>query len=417
MSAIRVAYLVKRFPRLSETFVLNEFLEVRRLGLEISIFALMDTGEKVVHPAARELVAEVRYLTLAGKPWSSRWRLLCGAVAQLATHPRGLLRVVWALLSVHRSMQSLRHAFEGAWLARELRRRRVDHLHAHFAHSPAAVAYMARLAGGPPFSFTAHAKDLYTTLPRNLAIRANAARFVLTCTDFNGRFLRELLPEVSTPIQVIHHGADLRRFNSSGRQPKPGLILSVGRLVPKKGYPLLIQGLQLVEQAGLEFRCEIYGGGPMREELDSMVRARGLASRISFHGARPQDELVRAYARASLFVLAPVVVADGDRDGIPNVLVEAMASGVPVVSTRISGIPELIEDGANGLLVEPGDAAGLAEAIKRLLINPQLASRLAAAGRLTVQRDFDLAVNSRRVANVLAGIPGTAVETRQAVVA
>jgi glycosyltransferase involved in cell wall biosynthesis len=195
------------------------------------------------------------------------------------------------------------------------------------------------------------------------------------------------------------------------------LILSVGRLVPKKGYPLLIQGLQLVEQAGLEFRCEIYGGGPMREELDTMVRARGLASRISFHGARPQDELVRAYARASLFVLAPVVVADGDRDGIPNVLVEAMASGVPVVSTRMSGIPELIEDGASGLLVEPGDAAGLAEAIKRLLINPQLASRLAAAGRLTVQRDFDLAVNSRRVANVLAGIPGTAAETRQAVVA
>jgi glycosyltransferase involved in cell wall biosynthesis len=276
---------------------------------------------------------------------------------------------------------------------------------------------MARLAGGPPFSFTAHAKDLYTTLPRNLAIRANAARFVLTCTDFNGRFLRELLPDVSTPIQVIHHGADLRRFNSSGRKPKPGLILSVGRLVPKKGYPLLIQGLQLVEQAGLEFRCEIYGGGPMREELDSMVRARGLASRISFHGARPQDELVRAYARASLFVLAPVVVPDGDRDGIPNVLVEAMASGVPVVSTRISGIPELIEDGANGLLVEPGDAAALAEAIKRLLIHPQLASRLASAGRLTVQRDFDLAVNSRRVANVLAGIPGTAVETRQAVVA
>ena len=417
MSVVRIAYLVKRFPRLSETFVLNEFLEIRQLGLDATLFALMDPGEKVVHSAARELGAEVRYVTIADRRWHSRLRLVRGAVAQFAARPQGLLRVLWALLSVHRSMPSLRHAIEGAWLARELRRLGVDHLHAHFAHSPAAVAYMARLAGGPPFSFTAHAKDLYTTLPRNLAIRASAARFVLTCTDFNGQFLKELLPDVSTPIQVIHHGSDLRRFNSSRRQPEPGLILSVGRLVPKKGYPLLIQSLELVERAGLEFRCEIYGGGPMREELNTMAGAAGLEPRISFHGARPQDEIASAYSRASLFVLAPIVVADGDRDGIPNVLVEAMASGVPVVSTRISGIPELIEDGINGLLVAPGDAAALAEAITRLLTDPRLASRLAAAGRLTVEMEFDLVANSRRVAALLVGIPVTELETSQAVLA
>jgi glycosyltransferase involved in cell wall biosynthesis len=276
---------------------------------------------------------------------------------------------------------------------------------------------MARLAGGPPFSFTAHAKDLYTTLPRNLAIRARAARFVLTCTDFNGRFLSELVPDVSNRIQVIHHGSDLRRFNSSRRQPEPGRILSVGRLVPKKGYPLLIQSLRLVERSGLEFRCEIYGGGPMREELGRMAGAAGLEPRISFHGPRPQDEIATAFARASLFALAPIVVADGDRDGIPNVLVEAMASGVPVVSTRISGIPELIEDGINGLLVAPGDAAALADAITRLLTDPRLASRLAAAGRLTVERGFDLVANSRRVAELLVGIPITELEPNQAVVA
>jgi glycosyltransferase involved in cell wall biosynthesis len=417
MSPLRVAYLVKRFPRLSETFVLNEFLEMRRLGLDVTLFALMDTGEKVVHAAAQELIPEVRYLTLASKGWSWPWRLLSGAAEQLLMHPRGLLRVAWALLSVHRSRQSLRHAIEGAWLAGRLRQLGIDHLHAHFAHSPAAVAYMAWLAGGPPFSFTAHAKDLYTTLPRNLAIRARAARFVLTCTRFNGRFLRELVPDVSTPIQVVHHGADLRRFNSSRRQPVEGLILSVGRLVPKKGYPVLIQGLQLVEQAGVAFHCEIYGGGPLREELDRAVRAAALATRISFHGARPQDEIAHAYARASLFVLVPVVVSDGDRDGIPNVLVEAMASGVPVVSTRISGIPELIEDGRNGLLVEAGDAVGLSEAIKRLLTDPQLASRLASAGRTTVEREFDLAVNSRRVADLLVGAPVTELETNEAAVA
>lgn len=417
MSEIRVAYLVKRFPRLSETFVLNEFLEVRRLGVRAVLFALMDPGEQVVHPAARELASEVRYVTLAGRPWYSSWRLLGGAAAQAATHPRGLLRLLWALASVHRSMPSLRHAVEGAWLARELRLMGVGHLHAHFAHSPAAVAYMAFLAGGPPFSFTAHAKDLYTTLPRNLVIRAKAARFVLTCTRFNGRFLDDLLRGVPTPIEVVHHGTDLRRFTSSRSKADPGLIVSVGRLVPKKGYPVLIQALQLVAAEGAAFRCEIYGGGPMREELATMARAAGLEPTISFHGARSQDEIAAAYARASLFAIAPVVVADGDRDGIPNVLVEAMAMRVPVVSTRISGIPELIDDGVNGLLVKPGDAAALAHAITRLLLEPGLASRLGSAGRRKVEREFDLTVNSRRVAEMLVGAPMAEQKTSESVVA
>jgi len=165
------------------------------------------------------------------------------------------------------------------------------------------------------------------------------------------------------------------------------------------------------------FRCEIYGGGPMREELERMVCAAGLEPRTWFHGARPQDEIVAAYARASVFALAPVVLSDGDRDGIPNVLVEAMASGAPVVSTRISGIPELIEDGTNGILVEPGDVAALAEAITRLLFDPQLASRLGAAGRRTVEREFDLVVNSRRVAELLAGSAMPVPETSHAAVA
>lgn len=412
----RVAYLVKRFPRLSETFVLNEFLEVRGLGLRATLFALLDPGEKLVHREARELMPDVHYVTIAGRPWHSAWRLFRGAAAQAATNPRGFLRVLWALLSVHRSIPSLRHAIEGLWLAGELRRMGVEHLHAHFAHSPAAVAYMARLAGGPPFSFTAHAKDLYTTLPRNLVIRARAATLVLTCTRFNQRFLQELLPDLPTPIHVVHHGTDLRRFSSSRRRPEPDLIVSVGRLVPKKGYPLMVQAVRLMALAGVSFRCEIYGGGPMREELERMVSDSGLQGRVSFHGARPQDEIADAYARAAVFVIAPVVVADGDRDGIPNVLVEAMASGVPVVSTRISGIPELIDDGNSGLLVEPGDPAALADATTRVLVDHHMARRLAKAGRRKVERDFDLAVNSRRVAELLGGSSIDVTEPSMAVV-
>jgi glycosyltransferase involved in cell wall biosynthesis len=398
----RVAYLVKRFPRLSETFVLNEFLQLRKHGLEASLYALLDPAEAVIDPAAEQLMPELRYVNLAGMPWRSRWRLLRGAGAQAVMRPIGLARVTWALVSVHRSIPSLRHAAEALWLARELRRDGVSHLHAHFAHSPAAVAYLCRLAGGPPFSFTAHAKDLYTTLPRNLRIRAHAARFVITCTESNARFLRDLLGDAAVvPIHVVHHGTDIQRFHPASRRPKSGLILSVGRLVPKKGYQTLLEALSRVMRDGHEFRVEVYGGGPQRAELEKMAERLGLGPRVSFHGARPPDEIIDAYARASLFVLAPHVLENGDRDGIPNVLVEAMAAGVPVVSTRMSGIPELIEDGLDGILVEPEDIDALAAAIGRLLDDTALADRLAAAGRRKMEGSFDLAANSKVVLELM----------------
>jgi glycosyltransferase involved in cell wall biosynthesis len=294
----------------------------------------------------------------------------------------------------------------------------VTHLHAHFAHSPAAVAYLASVAGGPSFSFTAHAKDLYTTLPRNIRIRARAARFVLTCTEANGRHLRELLEnDVSVPVHVVHHGTDLERFSPARRRPEPGLIVSVGRLVPKKGFSVLVDAMGNAAGGGLDFRCEVYGGGPMRAELEARVHRLGLEKRLSFHGARPLDDIVAAYTRAMVFVLAPAVLDNGDRDGIPNVLVEAMAAGVPVVSTRVSGIPELIDDGENGLLVEPSDANALAAAIRRVLENPRLAARLASAGRRKVEREFDVVANSRRIAELLAEGEELAPRSHPAVVA
>jgi len=404
IAARRVAYLVKRFPRLSETFVLNEFLEVRQNGSELRLYALLDPGERVVHPEALQLVPEVGYLNLSGRPWRSRWRLLRGAAAQAATRPAGLARVLLALLTVHRSIPSVRHAVEGLWLARELRKRNVTHLHAHFAHSPAAVAYLCRLAGGPPFSFSAHAKDLYTTLPRNLRIRASAACFVVTCTESNGRYLRELLADdAEVPVHVVHHGTDLKRFHPAARRPEAGLIVSVGRLVPKKGYTILLEALCRVASAGDDFRFEVYGGGPQRDDLETMADRLRLNGRVRFHGARPSNDIAAAYARAALFVLAPLILEDGDRDGIPNVLVEAMAAGVPVISTRISGIPELIEDGIDGILVEPGDTEALTAAIARLLDDTALAAQLALAGRRKVERHFDLVTNSRAICALLAG--------------
>ncbi len=402
-NGLRVAYLVKRFPRLSETFVLNEILELKRVGLDLRLYALMDPQEKLVHHQAAGLHREVVYLHDREHPLHSWLRLLAGAARQGLSNPVGALRVLWALVSVHRSLPSLRHALEGMWLARDMRQRRITHLHAHFVHSPGAVAFFARLAGGAPFSLTAHAKDLYTTLPRNLRIRGYAADFLVTCTAANGLYLREMLAgDAVARIHVLHHGVDLERFVPL-RAVVPGRILSVGRLVSKKGFAELIAALDLLSRGGNRFDAEIFGGGPLRGELLKQAQTAGLIDRIAFRGARTQDEIISAYRQAALFVLAPVVTDDGDRDGIPNVLVEAMASGVPVVSTRISGIPELITDGVDGVLVEPHNPAALAAAMAGVLTHPEFAARLAAAGRRKVERLFDIKATTQRLHALFAG--------------
>jgi glycosyltransferase involved in cell wall biosynthesis len=399
----RVAVLVKRFPRLSESFILNELIELRRQGLDLVIYAIMDPGETLVSEPAARLRHEVVYLHDARDRLASWRRLLWGAVRQAGSHPAKTLRVLWAIVSVHRSLPSVRHAIEGLWLAHDLRSRGIVHLHSHFAHGPTAIAYLSRLAGGPPFSFTAHAKDLYTTLPRNLRIRAAAASFVVTCTGQNAAYLEQVVGFRPAGLQVLYHGTDLRRFNPAGRAPQPGRILSVGRLVPKKGYFELLAALHFLAGAGVPFRCDIYGGGPLRDELARRISDLGLVDRVILHGARLQEEILAALRHAAVFALAPVIVENGDRDGIPNVLVEAMATGVPVVTTRISGIPELVRDGIEGLLVEPRDPAALTAALRRVLTNDALAAQLATAARRKVELNFDVEANTRRLCALLQG--------------
>jgi glycosyltransferase involved in cell wall biosynthesis len=402
VTATRFAYLLKRFPRLSETFVLNEMLELQRQGIALRVYALADPRETQIDPEAARLRPQVIYLHDPHQRIRSWCRLMGGAGLQALQHPLGALRVVWALATVHRSLPSLRHAIEGLWLARDLRRHGVQHLHAHFIHSPAAVAYLAFLSGGPPFSVTAHAKDLYTTLPRNLRIRAGAARFVITCTRSNAAHLAGVVPAAA---QVFYHGTDLQRFTPDRSKVEPNRILSVGRLVPKKGFEDLVDALALLQKKGLPIRADVYGGGPLRDALEARADRLGLNGALKFHGARLQDEIVAAYRQAAVFVLAPVVTDDGDRDGIPNVLVEAMASGVPVVATRISGIPELITDGVDGLLVDERDPAALGRAIERLWRDDELAAQLGRAARHRVERDFDLVENTRRLRAFFEGVP------------
>lgn len=403
---LRVAYLLKRFPRLSETFILHEMLALEARGMQLRVFAIQDPDEAMVHPEVRRLAARVTYLPRA---------TLSGFAQLLRSHfwllRRDRRRYIGALrLALTRSspLVGLRHLLRAGWLARELAHEDVGHLHAHFAHGPAATAQFVHALTGLPYSFTAHAKDIYTTPSIRLQERLREARFVVTCTGHNHHYLASLVDTAtSTHIHRIYHGVDVRRFHPLPHLPQdPPMVLAVGRLVEKKGLTYLIDACAVLRGQGVPFQCLLVGGGPLRDQLLAHIVALGLEDSVTLLGARTQKELVEIYRQATVFALPCVVLENGDRDGIPNVLVEAMSMGLPVVSTRISGIPELVDHERNGLLVPPRDAPALAEALRVLLADEAWRSRLGTEAHRTIAERFDLTHNAARLEALFASALG-----------
>ncbi|OYV40453.1 MAG: colanic acid biosynthesis glycosyltransferase WcaL [Rhodospirillales bacterium 20-64-7] len=392
-----VAYVMKRYPRLSETFIVNEIRAMERLGADIRIFSLLPPEPPPHHPITAEVSAPVDYLPADG---FEKWQRTLHAHAACAAaapwrYVKALARAVqWSVSST--SPAAVWKQFGRAGIvAAACRFQGVRHIHGHFANAPTAVTQFASLMTGISFSFTAHAKDLYLT-PRNIiARRGAAASFIATCTGYNVQYLSEILaPEHTAKIHLVYHGIDLDMFHnapSATPAPRQGkIILSVGRLVPKKGHDTLITACGILRDKGVEFKCMIVGDGPLREELAAQITALGLDAHVSLEGAMTQAKLIELYRRADLFALAPLITEDGDRDGIPNVIVEAMATNVPVVSTAISGIPEIIRDGETGLLVPPREPAVLSEAMARLLSDPGFGQAMAKAARARLESEFDL---------------------------
>jgi glycosyltransferase involved in cell wall biosynthesis len=282
-------------------------------------------------------------------------------------------------------------------------------VHAHFAHSCATVGWLVAQLLELPFSFTGHAKDIYREHlnPAGLLARKmRAAQFVVTCTAANVEHLRRIAPDAD--VHLAYHGlnADFAELLPSAPprvEPTRLRVVSVGRLVPKKGMDVLVEATALLCGLGVDLDVVVAGeDGPERDRISRLVQERGLEDTVQLCGQWSQAELLAQYRRSTIFVLACRIDTDGDRDGIPNVLVEAMAAGLPVVSTRVSGIPELVQDGANGILVPPEDPCALAEAMLRLAKDPALRERLAAAGAATVATRFDGDVLAARMAGLLA---------------
>lgn len=409
-----VAYVLKRYPRLTETFILNEVRAMERLGEKLHIFSLLPPEPPPHHPMAAQVRARV-HAPAQGVAGKLRF-LLRAHGRMLAAKPLRYARAVkaavgWSLTS-RKPISLWRQFARAGGVAHLCRAHGVRHIHAHFANAPTTVAHFAHLMTGIPFSFTAHAKDIYLSRPSVIRRHLRAATFAATCTGYNASHLRSLAPRIRPEkIRLVYHGIDLEIFNGGTpaiEGPPPSgrpLILSVGRLVPKKGHEDLIAACAALRNRGVDFECAIVGSGPLREALAGAVAAHGLEDVVSLRGAMTHAQLIDLYRRASLFVLSPRIAEDGDRDGIPNVIAEAMAVGVPVIASDISGIPELVSHGQTGLLVRSRDPEGIARAMQRLLEDPPLAQRLARAARGRLERDFNLWERTREL-HALISDPG-----------
>lgn len=397
--------ILKGFPRISETFISNEILLLEKLGFRIHLFSMRNPRETFCHESVKNIKAPVDYLpeTLSGHPTCLLYHNFLLAVKTPRNYVGALKTALRRFMRTHKSA-TLKHLLQAGYLVHKyLPGSRVTHLHAHFAHSPTSVAMFASRLSGLPFSFTAHAKDIYTSDPRQLREKMSLACFVVTCTEYNRRYLKKISPDTATPIHRIYHGIDMHLF--AGKSPKehvskPFHLLTVARLTPKKGLPTVYRALRCLKDRGLSFRHTLIGDGDDREVILSIIAELGLKPITQWLGTQPHDVVLDHYRRADLFLLGCEIARNGDRDGIPNVLLESMAIGVPVVATQISAIPELVEDGKTGLLVPPGQPEALAGAVERLLTDMELRNRVINAAREKVVRDFDNRILIRELSDI-----------------
>jgi colanic acid/amylovoran biosynthesis glycosyltransferase len=391
-SPLRVGYVLKRFPRFSETFILNELLALQAQGAALQVFSLLTPPDEPRHARLAELLAPVTYLAKpSGTPT---------AVVDEADK---------ALFAGNDARNIATLQAKAAEVARLARAAGITHLHAHFGSDPATVALLAARIIGGTFSFTAHARDIYHTYispsvdAEKRRAKLREAAFVVTVSDFNAAHLRNLCPEAAGRIHRLYNGIDLSLFTPTDTGV-PGRIIAVGRLVEKKGFAVLVDACAILRERGLTFDCRIIGDGPLQGALTARIAEHGLAGFVMLEGPMPQEQLADALGTAAIATLPCVITSDGDRDGLPTVLLEAMGKAIPVVTTTVTGGPKIVAQGETGLLCPPNDPAALADALAVLLADHDRARAMGATGRLRAERLFDLQTNAARLAGYFAGV-------------
>ena len=420
----RIAYVMSRFPKLTETFVLYELIALRDRGVEIEIHPLLRARNSSAHPEGAGLVRKV--LELFRKPdrnavmHPEALRLLDEVHVRAMLSPRIVLanlttaltrpaRYFGALAALVRSnVGSANYLLGGLAIfpktvaaARDMERSGVEHVHAHFANHPAAAAFVIRRLTDIPYSFTAHGADLQVD-QHMLREKVAESSFTATISEANRRFLIEHCGSVADErVRVVRCGVDTELFEQARRlaprREGPLRILCIGTLYPVKGHPVLLEACRCLVRAGIDFECHLVGDGPDREALAALADELGVARRVRFRGPMPRASVAREIACADVLVVPSVATPEGRREGIPVVCMEGMAAGAAVVASAISGIPEIIDDGVNGLLVPARDPDALAAALLRLHAEPALRRRLAMGGLETVREQYDVRRNAERL--------------------
>jgi len=398
----RIGYVVKVYPRFSETFIVTEILAREAAGERLEIISLRPTDDPRFHPELARVSAPVTHLPRPTRP-SGLWEQLRAVVADT-----GLAHAVSAHLP-ELLAADVDDAVQAVALAVHAHRTGLTHLHAHFASSPTTVARLASLLTGIPYSFTAHAKDLFhESVDQDLLRRKIAdARYVSTVSAFNVQFLQLLSPDHTERIRLVPNVIEIERFPY--RDPEPHRsgsalhVVAVGRLVEKKGFDVLLRAAARLHGDGIDLRVTLAGGGELADVLAERMAGLGIEGIVDMPGPLRQDEVTALLREADVFAAPCVIGRDGNADGLPTVLLEAMATGVPCVSTRVTGIPEVVIDGVTGLLCSPGDVGELTAALRRIALGETDVVALARGARALVERHHDARVTAAQHAALTAG--------------
>lgn len=394
----RIGYVLKMFPRFSETFVLGELLAMEAQGADIHVFSLRHPVDGRFHERLADVEAPVTYLPHRLKT-ADLWRLLDGRLTELPSITEHLPELLAA---------GPDEAGAAVELAARCRAEGIEHLHAHFGSVSTTVARLAALLAGIGYSFTAHAKDIFhvDVDPADLRTKLRDARFVVTVSDYNLAYLREQYGEDAAGVVRLYNGLDLTRLPYDRPDDRDGSVLAVGRLVEKKGFCHLVDAVDLLRRRGRAVPLQVVGAGAEEQPLRDQVARLGLDGLVTFHGPLPQGRMLQVLSRVSAMAAPCVVGQDGNRDGLPTVLLESLAVGTPCVATPVTGIPEAVRDGLTGLLVPEADPAALADALVRLLDEPATAHSVAERGRALVEEHFDVARNARQLLGLMRGEAG-----------
>jgi len=386
----RFAYLFERFPSFGQTFCYREVAELSRQGITLPIFSIRNPKDEPAQDWDARVIQRVHYLP--------EEKELLEDVRRACKKGKLTAEIIDALDKWGRRTDFLR-LYQAVYVGLRLQEMGISHVHAHFTGMAARTAFWIHRFFPVTFSFTAHANDIFA--PRNFEIGldklVDTARAIVTVSDFAKKFLQERFPERADRIRRIYNGLNLAEFGRADFSSSPPLILAVGRLIAKKGFADLICACGLIAERGKSFRCEIIGEGPLENELRGQIERLNLQNRVALSGAKPQGEVRQRLAAANVFVLPSIIDPEGGMDNLPTVIMEAMATALPVVSTKIGGIPEMVIENETGFLLEPADASALADAIAKVIDDRLLAQRLGHAGYQRAHELFSIEKNVREL--------------------